>query len=125
MQTITTLQPGQKGTKRLHQKYGDRLVTVRHRYDPETGRKYITVELIEETTEPTSPAITQSQQPTSVPPASPLGIRVEYSETDLRERVKAAGGIWRPRQKLWELRYEDIVALGLESRIVADDSTQP
>jgi hypothetical protein len=55
-------------------------------------------------------------------PSSPrLAVRVEYWETGLQEKVKAAGGIWRPRQKLWEMRYEDVVALGLESRVVAGD----
>jgi hypothetical protein len=46
---------------------------------------------------------------------------VEYWETELREKVKAAGGIWRPRYKVWEMRYGDVVALGLESRVVGDE----
>ena len=45
----------------------------------------------------------------------------DQSESDLREQVKARGAIWRPRQKLWKMRYDDIVALGLESRVVAED----
>jgi hypothetical protein len=47
-----------------------------------------------------------------------LGIRVDYRESKLRDRVKAAGGIWRPRHKLWELPYAEVIALGLESRMV-------
>jgi hypothetical protein len=43
------LQPGQKGTKRLIKKYGDRVVGVRYRFDAQTGRRYTTVELIQET----------------------------------------------------------------------------
>jgi len=54
-------------------------------------------------------------------PNHPLAIRVDYGETALRERIKAAVGIWRPRQKLWELRYADVVALGLESRVVVPE----
>jgi hypothetical protein len=79
------------------------------------------VELIEEEADwPTEPSV-----PTQTPPPLPsqrLAVRVDYWETELREKVKTAGGIWRPRHKLWEMSYEDVVALGLESRVVADDS---
>jgi len=120
MTTRATLRPGQKGTKRFAAKYGDRLVCVRYKYDAATGRRFTTVELIEEEsawrTEPPAAAktgpLTQSQR---------LPVRIDYRESELREKVKATGGIWRPRQKLWEMRYEDIVALGLESRVVAED----
>jgi hypothetical protein len=44
----TTLRPGQKGTKRLVEKYGERLLCVRYRYDTEASKRYTTVELLEE-----------------------------------------------------------------------------
>ena len=121
MQTKTTLHPGQKGTKHLQKQYGDRLLAVRYKFDPATGRKYVTVELIEEVTKPQPPV--PPPQPTK-PDSQRMGVRVDYSEIELREAVKAAGGIWRPRQKLWELPYEDVVALGLESRVVPGDIPQ-
>jgi hypothetical protein len=42
----------------------------------------------------------------------------------LREKAKQRGAIWRPRQKLWEMTYEDVVALGLEHHadILEDDA---
>jgi len=96
-------------------------VCVRYKHDQEVGRRYITVELIEEES-----ALRQETKPDEVQQAIPgsrrLGLRVEYWETDVREKVKAAGGVWRPRQKLWEMRYEDVVALGLESRVVGNVS---
>jgi hypothetical protein len=123
MLTQTTLQPSQKGTKRLVEKYGDRLVCVRYRLDLESGRRHTTVELIEEETELQSrPQAAPSNDHPPLPALSSgqrLGVRVEYCESELREKVKAAGGICRPRQKLWELPYEAVVALGLESRVVA------
>jgi hypothetical protein len=95
---------------------------VRYKYDEETGRRFTTVELIEEQTDrQRDPQAVKAQAP--VPAPQRLGIRVEYWETDVRETVKAAGGIWRPRQKLWEMRYEDVVALGFESRVVGDDTS--
>ncbi len=125
MVTKTTLRPGQKGTKRLAKKYGDRLVCVRYEYDEQTGRRFTTVELIEEGTDRQPDLlVVKRQAPQAAAPVPPqLGIRVEYWETDVREKVKAAGDIWRPRQKVWEMRYKDVVALGFESKVVADDRT--
>ena len=51
-------------------------------------------------------------------PTDRIGIRVAGYETDIREKVKQAGGIWRPRQQLWELPYAQIKRLQLEDRIV-------
>lgn len=48
MITTATLKPGQNGTKRLVEKYGDRLVSVRYKYDADLRKRYTTVELIEE-----------------------------------------------------------------------------
>jgi hypothetical protein len=46
MRTRLHLKPGQRGTKRLSEKYGDQLVCVRYRYDDATKKRYKTVELI-------------------------------------------------------------------------------
>ena len=120
MSTKATLKPGQNGTKRLTEKYGERLLCVRYRYDEAARKRYTTVELIEEETE----WVAVPQNPDEPPPHLPterLGVRIEYWETVLRNKVKEAGGLWRPRHKLWELSYEDVGALGLESRVVADE----
>jgi len=39
----------------------------------------------------------------------------------LRERIKTAGGIWRARQRLWEVDWKTVRELGLQSRVVAQD----
>ena len=88
--------------------------------DAGTGKRYTTVELIEEPTE-ASHDLPRNRQEPEQSPTRRLGVRIEYWETELRERVKNAGGIWRSRQKLWELTYRDVVALGLESRVVSPD----
>jgi hypothetical protein len=95
-------------------------VCVRYKYDEATRKRYTTVELIEEVSD------WASEPSDSVKEKNPsssrrLAIKVEYWETELREKVKASGGIWRPRQKLWEMSYDDVVALSLESRVVTDD----
>ena len=102
--------PGQKGTKKLQAQYGDRLLCVRYRYDREQRRRYKTVELIVEEAKWTPP---------SAPFAANaiVGLRIEFKETDLQHRIKEAGGKWIPARKLWELRYDQAVHLGLKSRI--------
>jgi hypothetical protein len=46
MRTRLHLKPGQRGTKRLSEQYGEQLVCVRYRYDDATQKRYKTVELI-------------------------------------------------------------------------------
>jgi hypothetical protein len=114
------LRPGDNGTKKLLQKYGDRLVCVRYRYDASGGMRYKTVELVEEVYPWNGSGASQNGRPKEYTPApnERFGVKVDFHETELRDRVKAAGGIWRPRQKLWELAYAQIEALGLGDRIV-------
>lgn len=42
----TVRKPGEPGTQKLIDRYGERLVCVRYRYDPAKGKRYKTVELI-------------------------------------------------------------------------------
>lgn len=46
MKTRVKLNPGQKGTKRLQEQYGEALVCVRYRYDAARKKQFKTVELI-------------------------------------------------------------------------------
>lgn len=48
MKTRTHLKPGQKGTRRLVEKYGKALLCVRYRYDKSRGVMLKTVEIVEE-----------------------------------------------------------------------------
>ncbi len=111
------LRPGDKGTKKLVNKYGEKLVCVRYRYDKARGIRYKTVELIEEET-PWEVSKTEFEKPKIPAPTERFGIRIGFNETDLRDQAKQIGGIWRPRHKLWELSYAQIIALGLMDRIV-------
>jgi hypothetical protein len=55
MRTRLILKPGQPGTKRLVEKYGDSLLCVRFKYDAESRQRLKTVELIVERTDWTPP----------------------------------------------------------------------
>ncbi len=114
--------PRTKRNQAPRRKYDDRLIRVRYRYDPKTTRRFSTVESIES-------EAAWIEEPPAGPTDRPketrrLGVRIEFAKTELREKVKQRGAIWRPRQKLWEMTYEDVVALGLEHRagILEDDA---
>ena len=38
-------------------------------------------------------------------------------------RVKQAGGTWNPERRVWQLRYDRVVALGLNGRIVDEPAS--
>jgi hypothetical protein len=116
METRLSLAPGQNGTKKLLARYGERLVCVRYRYDAARKVRHKTVELIVETA-PWNPRQRNARRE----PHDMVAVRIEYSETALRERIKMAGGIWRHRQRLWEVDWKTVRELGLQRRVVAQD----
>lgn len=106
--------PGQPGTKKWLRRYGDRLVCVRYKYDAQRKRKFKTIELIVD-------EAPWSAEHKRIPKNKIVGVRVEYGEITLGRIVRAAGGRWNRRKKVWELPYGDVKALGLTHRIVSDD----
>ena len=105
-----SLKPGQGGTKRLLAQYSERLICVRYRYDEKRNKRLKTVELVIEESD-------WRPQRRAIGPDEIIGVRVEVKETDLQSSVRKAGGRWNSRRKLWEMRYERAVKLGLKSRI--------
>jgi hypothetical protein len=103
--------PGQKGTKQLLAQYGDRLICVRYRYDAQRKKRFKTVEILvaERDWEPRRPRFTHDQI---------VALRVAFADVAVRAQVKQAGGTWDPARRVWQLRYDRVVALGLNSRIV-------
>jgi hypothetical protein len=53
-----------------------------------------------------------------------VGLRVAYAGRAVRDRVKQAGGTWNPERRVWQVRYDRVVARGLTSRIVEEPSIQ-
>jgi hypothetical protein len=113
MKTRLVLRPGQRGTKRLVEKYGAALVCVRFRYDAESCQRLKTVELIIERTDWTPP-------PARHAPESLVPLRISASDLPLRAMVKAAGGRWNPDEQLWFVRYGNIAGTQLERHIPVD-----
>jgi hypothetical protein len=61
--------------------------------------------------------IVEEEEEWSVPKPSPknkdvVHIAIALSEGALRQQIKQGGGRWNPQRGLWEIRYEQVVALG-------------
>ncbi len=117
METRLTLRPGERGTKKLLERYGSRLVCVRYRYDEKRAMRCTTVEFIV-TQNPWVPRARSRKRPRS--PDEMVHVRVTYDQTELRAKLKTIGAIWRPRHRLWELPWGAAQAPGLEERIVRE-----
>jgi hypothetical protein len=111
MKIKRTLVPGEDGTKKWVEKYGDNLVCVRYRYDEEQNKKITTVEIIVNVGD-------KQRKKQKIPVNKKIGIRVYYGERETAALVKAAGGRWNRFSRVWELPYKEVIALGLEKRIV-------
>jgi len=117
----TVRKPGEPGTQKLVERYGDKLVSVRYRYDPARGKRYKTVELIIAEEDWRPPAETEPSALTQPPAAertARVAVRIRYNERDLQQRVRSIGGLWDPRRKLWYAPAEAVKRLGLGDRIV-------
>jgi hypothetical protein len=119
METRLTLRPGQNGTKKLLERYGERLVRVRYLYDPQTQRRLKTVELIVESVPWHAHARRPRRRDDEI-----VAVRIAFSESDLRERAKRLGAVWRPAQKLWEITWGDAKRFGIADRVLPPDAQQ-
>jgi len=115
MKTRVNLKPGQKGTKRLLEQYGDSLICVRYRYDAETQKQYKTVEIIVSESEWTPP-------PTKYPDGTLVPLKIGIKETALQEQVRSVGGRWNKEQKVWLVPYGCIAGSKLEKLIVIENT---
>jgi hypothetical protein len=112
VETRLTLRPGQSGTKKLVERFGERLVRVRYLYDEKSGRRLKTVELIIESVPWRPRARSARRRDEEI-----VAVTIAFHETDLRERAKRLGAVWRPAQKLWELTWLDAKRLGISDRV--------
>jgi hypothetical protein len=118
MRTIKKMQPGTKGTKKLVDIYGDKLVCVRYRKDDQRNRNVKTIELI----------IDENAFSTNASEISMnklLCLDVKEEEALLGRAIRSEGGKWNRKAGVWELPYKKVLALGLEGRIVKSKDSVP
>ena len=111
MNSVRKLLPGQPGTKKWMDKYGKNLHCIRYKVDSENNLKYVTVELIADKKQ-------GGRNNSRISKNRILPLQVLFEETSIRQLIKDAGGRWNREKRVWELAYSEIVALGLEKRIV-------
>ncbi len=97
MKTHTHLKPGQKGTRRLVDEFGDKLLCVRYRYDEIRQVRMKTVEIIVDEW-PCDPNMRHRDKDI-------VAVMVPFKKTVLRDRLKAAGGRWDPEEKIWRILF--------------------
>ncbi len=110
MRTRAIVRPGQNGTKKFVEKYGDTLVCVRYRYDAEKRKQYKTIEIIVSESDWTPP-------PSRFSDSTLVSLRISIKETSAQAQVKAVGGRWDREKKLWYVPYGCIAGTKLEKFI--------
>ena len=111
MRIRSILKPGQRGTKRLVEQYGKSLLCVLYRYDEASRKRLKTIELV----------IEESAWSPKSASETIVGVQVAFREADLQQKVRQAGGKWNPARRVWELRYDRAVALGLKDRLALEN----
>jgi hypothetical protein len=97
-----TLRPGNPGTHKLLDRFGDQLVCVRYRYDADRGFRVTTVELVVDTGF-VAPRRPRRPLPNAPNPHEPVHLRIAYDELELRLRVRPSGPpIWRGWRLPWK-----------------------
>lgn len=123
MQVIKTIRPGQKGSKRSMEEWGDRLVCVRYRRSADKTQTLTTIEVIADARK----SLPQGQSQVAFLNAQRkeiVAFFVRVEELDVRAKVKQKGARWSPQLKLWLLPRECVVGLGLFDRIVEGAADQ-
>ncbi len=100
------IRPHQRGAIKLSRAYGEDLLCVRYRENPDGTERLTTVELIVER------AIIQKRHDPLVQ------FKIWHDELDLRRQVKARGARYDAKTYRWELPRSEVLRLGLRQRIV-------
>ncbi len=108
---VKRLSPGQPGTKKLQQRFGDALVCVRYRQDKAQGRRYTTVELLVSA----GPMLigTSARGPTEM-----VLVHIALRESDLRRAACQRGAQWDPEAKAWRMSRWAATRLKMLDRVV-------
>ncbi len=107
-----TMRPGEPGTRRHLRDWGDRLVCVRHRVDPDKGMRFTTIEIVASSTRVVRP----KREPH---PEALVYARVGRDEWELERRLRTTkSASFDPVLDVWRMRYESAVKLRLKRRLL-------
>lgn len=91
LRVAKTLLAGRPGTRRWVLQHGANLVCVRHRIDPRSNMRHVTVELVAETLP------IQSRDNTEV------CVRLPPGDKATRQALLAFGAQWHPQTRVWRM----------------------
>ena len=117
MDVIRTIRPGQPGSARFMKHWGEQLVTVRYRRDAATGALFTTIEIIVDQRE-TPPDGVRLTHHHAARRNTVVAVRIDYREHALRRHAKDNGARWSPQLRVWLMRYDTAVVLGLHRRVI-------
>lgn len=103
---VKKLAPTRHGALKLAERFGTKLICVRHRMDPTGTTRITTVELVVERT----PIHRRSD--------SMVNVRIGFLDRHSRAAAMSAGATWDRAMKLWRMPLGTARALGLDECIV-------
>ena len=107
MEIKKTLRPGDMGTRRLLEQYGEQLICVRYRIDKLARKRYTTVEIVVDE----KPYLAKKTYVYA-------WVKIDYEDFEERQKLKTAGAKWSIKEKVWIVRYDIAKKLGLRKRII-------
>ena len=117
MRVIKTIPAGQQGSGKYVNTWGNKLLNVRYREDEARGEIVTTVEIVVDS-RPKPKQGSQQRGYLARRDQTPVSLRIDFHEEELRATVKSRGGRWDQHRKLWILNRGQAVALGLRDRII-------
>ncbi|TVZ37852.1 hypothetical protein P886_2198 [Alteromonadaceae bacterium 2753L.S.0a.02] len=114
MEVVKTLQLGANGTRRLQQKWQEKLIALRYSKDRSTNTRYTRLEIVLGQHD-AKPIHHKSVQRFDF---DAIKVRLNSPKAELRENVKRIDSRWSEESKLREIRYKDAKHFGLVEVIV-------
>jgi len=104
------IQPSQRGAIKLARSYGNELLCVRYRENPEGTERLTTVELVVER------AVIQKRNDPIV------SFKIKQDELELRRQAMTRGAKYDAKTYLWKLQRSEVLRMGLKNRIVVSQN---
>ncbi len=105
---VKKLNADQAGALKLARRFGQALVCVRYRQDPQRGHRYTTVEIV----------VDEAPIQRRFSPETVVALRIAFEERALRQAVKDNGGRWDKGAGVWRVPFEAVRRLSLTNRII-------
>jgi len=117
VKVLKTIAAGQQGSRKFQRAWGKQLLNVRYRENQRSYTIITTIEIVVDE-RPRPPKGVDQHRYLAQRDQTVVGVKINFEETDLRKKIKASGGVWDLKHKLWFVYRPKAIALGLKERIV-------